>query len=184
MSTRRLPLFALVFAVLGLAACGGGDEPAETPEPTPAPPQTAEPTPAAPTAEPVPAYDGPAFEITMNPVGEQMEYEQKEFTVHPGQTVRITFQNTATNPAMHHNVVVLQADANVNAIGQAAMGAAANDYIPQAQMDQIIAHTPMSAPGETVEVEFTAPNVGDYPYICTYPGHYMTMQGTMHVVAE
>jgi azurin len=55
---------------------------------------------------------------------------------------------------------------------------------PHGRMDDIIAHTPMSAPGETVTVEFTAPAEGDYPYICTYPGHYMTMQGTMHVVSE
>src|SRR5690606_12102015 len=157
MSTRRLPLFPLVFAVLGLAAIGGGDEPGATPEPTPTPPQTPHPTQTHAPNTPAPATDRPTYQITMNPVGEQMEYKQKEFTVHPGQTGRITFQNTATTPAMHHNVVVLQAGANVNAIGQAAMGAAANDYIPQAQMDQIIAHTPMSAPGETVEVEFTAP---------------------------
>jgi len=182
MNTRRLSLLALAFATLSLAACGG-EEPAETTTTVPAP-QTEAPAPAAPAPAPVPTYDGPAFELTMTPVGDQMEYEQTEFTVHPGLTVRITFNNTATNPAMHHNVVVLTQDANVNQIGQAAMGAAANDYIPQAQMDQIIAHTPMSAPGETVTVEFTAPAAGDYTYVCTYPGHYMTMQGVMHVVAE
>jgi azurin len=33
-------------------------------------------------------------------------------------------------------------------------------------------------------VTFTAPAAGDYPYICTFPGHYMTMRGVMHVVAE
>jgi azurin len=181
MYARRLSLFALTLAVLGLTACGG-EEPAEIPEPTPAP-QTAEPAPA-PEPEPVPPYDGPAFELTMTPVGEQMEYEQKEFTVHPGQTVHLTFQNTATNPAMSHNVVVLRDSTRINAVGQAAMGAAATDYIPQNRMEDIIAHTPLSAPGQTVEVTFTAPAAGDYPYICTFPGHYMTMQGVMHVVAE
>ena len=85
MNTRRLSLFALAFAALGLTACGG-DEPVEVTTPAPAP-QTQAPAPAAPAPAPVPAYDGPAFELTMTPVGEQMEYEQKEFTVHPGQTV-------------------------------------------------------------------------------------------------
>ncbi|MGH7283704.1 MAG: plastocyanin/azurin family copper-binding protein, partial [Polyangiaceae bacterium] len=28
---------------------------------------------------------------------------------------------------------------------------------------------------------FTAPGPGKYPYICTYPGHYMTMKGTLEV---
>jgi azurin len=145
MYTRRLPLFALTFAVLGLTACGGGEEPVETPAPTPEP-QAAEPTPPAPADEPVPAYDGPAFELTMTPVGEQMVYEQTEFTVHPGQTVHLTFQNTATNPAMSHNVVVLRDEASINPVGQAAMAAAANDYIPEGQMDRIIAHTPSRSP--------------------------------------
>ncbi len=46
----------------------------------------------------------------------------------------------------------------------------------------ILAHTPMSTPGETVQVTFTAPSEpGTYRYICTYPGHYVMMQGTMTV---
>ena len=32
-------------------------------------------------------------------------------------------------------------------------------------------------------VEFTAPAEGEYTYVCTFPGHYMMMQGTMRVVA-
>ena len=104
-------------------------------------------------------------------------------TVHPGQTVRLTFQNTATNPAMSHNVVVLAQGASVNDVGQAAMSAADSDYIPAEFSDQILAHTAMAAPGETVTVEFTAPAEGEYTYVCTFPGHYMMMQGTMRVVA-
>lgn len=50
-------------------------------------------------------YDGPAFEATITPVGEQMEYEEKRITVHPGQTVRLTLQSAATNAALSHNVV-------------------------------------------------------------------------------
>jgi azurin len=41
----------------------------------------------------------------------------------------------------------------------------------------------MSNPGQTVEVTFTAPSAtGDYPFICSFPGHFATMRGTMHVV--
>lgn len=122
-------------------------------------------------------------EVAIEPVGNQMQYETTEFTVQPGQEVHITFENTATSPAMHHNVVVLNTDDSevVNRVGQAAMTAGEEaDYIPED--DAIIAYTPMSAPGETVEVTFTAPEEpGEYTYICTYPGHYQTMQGTMRV---
>lgn len=178
MTPRHLTLTALAAGALALTACGGGDTAPATP--TDATPTTQT---SAQAAAPVPIYDGPPAEITMTPVGEQMEYEQKEFTVKPGQTVRLTFQNTATMEAMQHNVVVLQQNASVNEVGQAAMSAADTDYIPADFSDQIIAHTSMAAPGETVSVEFTAPAEGDYTYICTFPGHYMVMQGTMRVVA-
>ena len=182
MTTPRLAIFAVAFATITLAACGGGEEPsAPTPEPateevTPTPEPTPEP-------EATVTFDGPAFELTITPVGNEMRFEQTEFTVQPGQTVRITFNNTADNPAMSHNVVVLRSADVINAVGQAAMGASETDYIPAARQDDIIAYSSMAAPGETVEVTFTAPSTaGDYPFICTFPGHYMTMKGTMHVV--
>ncbi len=180
MTLSRLAIFAIAIAASTLAACGGGDESSTT---------TTEPTTeqVAPTPEPAPEPDvqfaGPTFEFAMTPIGNEMQFEQKEFTVTAGQTVHITFNNTADNPAMSHNVVVLRTADAINAVGQAAMGAAATDYIPAARQSDIIAYTPMSAPGATVEVTFTAPGTpGDYPYICTFPGHYMTMQGIMRVV--
>jgi azurin len=40
----------------------------------------------------------------------------------------------------------------------------------------------MSQPGEKVEVVFTAPEeTGEYGYVCTFPGHWATMTGTMRV---
>lgn len=183
MMTPRIPTLALAFG-LALSACGGDDVPVTETAPAPAPvaETSTAPAPAEVAAEVAP-YDGPAFEATITPVGEQMEYATKEITVHPGQTVRLTFTNTATNPAMSHNVVVLAMNASVNDVGQAAMSAAETDYIPADFSDQILAHTAMAAPGETVTVEFTAPAEGEYTYICTFPGHYMMMQGTMRVVA-
>lgn len=184
MMTPRIPALALAFG-LALSACGGDETPAPAADPAPetAVTQTSTDAPPAEVAAEVAPYDGPAFEATITPVGELMEYEQKEITVHPGQTVRLTFQNTATNPAMSHNIVVLAMNASVNDVGQAAMSAADTDYIPAGFDDQILAHTVMAAPGETVTVEFTAPAEGEYTYICTFPGHYMMMQGTMRVVA-
>lgn len=170
--TRLLALLAL----LPLAACGGPEAPA-TPATPAAPAPTAEtPVPAAP-----PAVDGPAAEVTLTPVGNEMKYAETSFTAMPGQTVRLTFTNTADIEAMHHNVVVLYPGTDVDAFGQAAMAAADSDYIPPAKADRVVAHTAMSAPGETVTVEFTAPAAGTYTYICTFPGHYLSMRGTMTV---
>ncbi len=164
-------------AGLVLSACGGGTDESTTTVPVvPA-------TPAAPAASATPpAYEGEAAEITISPVGEEMKYAETEFTVHPGQTVKLTMNNTATSPAMHHNVAVLKSSDDVQTVGTAAASAADTDYIAPRTKSMIIAHTPMSAPGESHEVTFTAPAAGDYPYICTYPGHFISMKGTMHVV--
>ncbi|WP_412069937.1 plastocyanin/azurin family copper-binding protein [Rubrivirga sp. IMCC43871] len=167
----------VVFALV-LAACGGDTAPA--PAEAPAPAASAAPTVAA-TPEAPPAFDGPALEVTLTPVGNTMAFEQTAMTAQPGQTVRLTFNNTADNPAMSHNVVVLHQGADVNAFGQAAMSAEATEYIPAELASQVIAHTAIAAPGETVTVEFTAPAAGTYTYVCTFPGHYMMMTGTLTV---
>lgn len=121
--------------------------------------------------------------ITLHPKGNQMKYRETEFTVAPGQTIELVFENTATSPSMQHNVVVLNTtEAEVfERVGEAGMQAgSANDYVPED--DAIIAYTPMSTPGETVSVTFTVPEqTGDYGYVCTFPGHWATMQGTMRV---
>lgn len=180
----RIRPLALALAALTVSACGGGD--ATTTEPTPEAPAVA--TPAAPalaaeaTAAP---YDGPPAEVTIQPVGNEMRYDTEAFTVAPGQEVHLRLTNVATNEAMRHNVVVLRAGADAAAFGQAAMTAADTDYIPAARAGDVLAHTPMSEPGQTVEVTFTAPAVpGAYPFLCTFPGHLMTMRGTMQVVAQ
>jgi azurin len=168
MYTTKLSTLVLLLATLGLAACGGGtDAPARTDAPATG-------TQAVPASEPI--------EITITPLGEEMRYEQTEFTVRPGQQVRLIFNNTATSQAMHHNVVVVRTRDDINRVGMEGMSAGPeNQYVPDDPA--VLAYTPMAAPGETVEVTFTAPTqTGDYPYICTYPGHYALMQGTMRVV--
>ena len=205
MTTPRLKILPLALATLVFAACGDSEgqeaiasdaEPVELISATdpPSEPDTvvqeADPEVLDSVTDPAPeanavvtvAVDSTTLEVTLSPVGITMAYEQTEFTAAPGQTVHITFNNTADNPAMFHNVVVLRSADIIDAVGMAAMGASATDYIPAAHQDDIIAHTPMSTPGTTVEVTFTAPSAtGDYPYICTFPGHYVTMRGTMHV---
>jgi len=128
--------------------------------------------------------------VTLHPKGNQMKYRETEFTVAPGQTIRLVFDNTATSPSMQHNVVVLASteEGIFQKVGEAGTRAgSSNDYIPQEEslQKQILAHTPMSKPGETVEVTFTVPEAtGEYGYVCTFPGHWATMQGTMHVKEE
>lgn len=118
--------------------------------------------------------------VTIEPVDNQMEYATTEIRAEAGSELTIVMNNTATSPAMHHNVVILQDQEGVKEkVGTAAMQAKENDFIPSEHEDFIIAHTPMAAPEEETEVTFTVPPAGEYPYICTYPGHWQTMQGTL-----
>jgi azurin len=124
-------------------------------------------------------------DVTITPVGNQLEFEQTEFTVPAGEEITLTFNNTATSAAMKHNVVLLTANeaSVVNRVGQAALKAADNEYLPED--DAVLAATALADPGETVTVTFAAPSdPGNYRYICTFPGHYVSMQGTMRVVAS
>jgi azurin len=113
-----------------------------------------------------------------------MKYKQTEFTVTPGATIKLVFDNSATAPSMQHNVVVLNkapSDEVFRRVGEGGMQAgSANEYVPDDSA--VLAATDMSQPGETLSVTFTAPEeTGDYGYLCTFPGHWATMQGTMHV---
>lgn len=174
---RTLTFTLALVLTLGLAACGG-DTQTTTTSPQATTPEAPAATPTAPTA----SEEG-VRTITITPVGNEMKFAQEEITVEAGETVRVVFDNTpATSPAMQHNVVFITDHSEINRVGQAAMEAAANDYVPNDPA--VIAATPLAAPGEIVEVTFTAPETpGDYAYICTFPGHYMMMQGTLKVVA-
>ncbi len=127
-------------------------------------------TTAAPTTE--------ILEVVLTADGNKMAFGTTEFTVQAGQEVRLIFDNTATSPAMKHNVVIVASKDDITRVGQAAMSE--QDYVPDDEA--IIAYTAIADPGDSVEVTFTAPEApGDHPFICTFPGHYMSMQGIMRV---
>lgn len=118
-------------------------------------------------------------------VGKDGMLELETISAEPGEKIRIrlTTQSQLPASAMAHNFILLMLSANVDAFAQAATQARDNDYIPSDMTDQIITHTGLAAGGETVEVTFTVPEkTGDYPFICSFPGHYAAgMEGTLNV---
>jgi azurin len=136
----------------------------------------------APVLAPVASAPSAARRVVIRPVGNQMNFAVTTFRVRAGEQVRLVFENTATVEAMKHNVVILNDMAAIDRVGIAAISAADNDYIPDDEA--ILFHTPLAGPQETVEVTFTAPSEpGSYPYICTFPGHYVLMRGVMTVTS-
>ncbi len=118
---------------------------------------------------------GTSFELS--PKGDEMMFAVSEIKAAAGLT-RITLKNTATLPAMVHNVVIVKAGTQ-DEVGQAAIGAGAgNNWVPQ--HEGVLAASTLTNPGETATVVFDLP-AGEYAFICTYPGHYATMRGTLIV---
>lgn len=157
---------------LMLAGCGKKEESASASTPAAAPAA------AAPASAPA----GSAVEITAN---DAMKFSLARFEVSAGQQVKVTFTNIGTMPkqAMGHNFIVLKKGADLKAFTDAAVMAAATDYIPAAKADQIIAHTKLLGPKQSEELTFTAPSEpGEYPFICSFPAHYIAgMKGVMVV---
>ncbi|MEZ6141190.1 MAG: GDSL-type esterase/lipase family protein [Zavarzinella sp.] len=121
---------------------------------------------------------------------ERMLYTLDQFAVTVGQPVKIVF----TNPdATDHNLVVVQPDA------LAEVGIAANemakdprnansDFIPISKKHLILHYTPMVGATRAQQVavlRFQAPQKpGIYPFVCTFPGHWIVMKGDMVVAKD
>jgi azurin len=55
------------------------------------------------------------------------------------------------------------------------------NYIPATS--KVLYHTVLLEPHTEETIYFVAPTTpGEYTYVCTVPGHFYTMQGTMKVV--
>ena len=127
---------------------------------------------------------GPAI-VTLRPVPHQMLFDLKEFTVRAGGPVEITFENIDVMP---HNVVVTRPGA-LEEVGRAAdaeaernpASAEASGYVPKTPL--VLFKTGLVQPGGTEVLSFGAPKApGLYPFVCTFPGHWILMKGTMRVV--
>ena len=174
---RTLSFFLLFATLIATAGCEGGESGSSE--------FTSDVTSAPDAASASDGANEDVTEVTITPSGNRLTYEQTEFTVPAGEEVTLTFKNTATGTSMMHNVVLLTTDKGSVAtrVGRAGGQAVDNEYIPED--DAVLAHTALAGPGETVTVTFTAPSdPGEYKYLCTYPGHYASMQGTMQVVSS
>ncbi len=121
--------------------------------------------------------------VRLKTVREEMRYDKKEFTVTAGKTIEIVLENP---DAMQHNLVVGKPK-SMEIIGAAAdklitaKDGAEKNYVPS--ISQVIAATPLINPDQTYRLKFTAPSTpGDYPFVCTFPGHWRIMNGVMKVV--
>jgi azurin len=109
-------------------------------------------------------------------------FKQRTLTVRPGEPIKLTFANPDAVP---HNWVLLKPGALERVGGLANRliaepDAALRQYVPKS--DDVLAYTDVTPAGGSFTIYFRAPlEKGRYPYLCTFPGHWMVMNGQMLV---
>ena len=111
-------------------------------------------------------------------------FSPTELTVTAGSKVRLIFENP---DVIVHNWVLIAPNSSeeigtlADKLASQADGAA-KEYLPES--DKILLASKLLAPGASEELVFTAPTEpGNYPYLCTFPGHWRIMQGILKVEA-
>jgi azurin len=116
---------------------------------------------------------------------EQMKYDVTTIPAKRGEQLRIRLTAKGTMPkvVMAHNVVVLKLGTSALKFVTAGATARETEFIADDVKDQVLAKTPLAGAGETVDVTFKVPNApGEYPFVCTFPGHFQAgMTGNLVV---
>jgi azurin len=110
---------------------------------------------------------------------ENMRFDKELFRVRAGKKISLIFKNTGAKSAtsMTHNVVILKNGVDIADFADIAHNAKTEQYVPSSLDSLIIAHTRLVSGGDSDQVEFIIPKPGIYDFICSFPGHWGTMQG-------
>lgn len=132
------------------------------------------------TKQPADWTKGPEQTIVLTPVP-NLKFNITAITAKAGAKIKLTFKNTDD---MLHNVVITTPGSG-NEVGVMALNMGLDGerlgFTPNSP--KVLFHTLLLQPGKTESIYFTAPEKpGEYPYVCTYPGHYLAMRGILKVV--
>lgn len=109
----------------------------------------------------------------------EMAFEPNVITVNKGGFIKLKLINKGTDKMMVHNIVFTK-KGTADEIGVKAIRAGeAKEYIPDDPA--VIAASKLIGPSDSTVLQFKTPEVGSYPFICTYPGHYLKMRGRLVV---
>ena len=123
--------------------------------------------------------NAPVMEVKLEALGNSMDvmsFSTQEIKVKAGTTVKIHFTNTAKDPALKHNFFIVK-NGTMEQVATAGLAAGADkNYIPDDKTN-ILYTSMLLAPGQSEDLTFPAPPVGEYQFVCTYPGHWQKMNG-------
>ena len=120
--------------------------------------------------------------VILRVVKDVMKYDRQLLTAKAGTLLRIVFENP---DFMQHNLIVIK-PGTLNKVGDAADKLAQDpngaklQYVPK--MPEVLASTPLVNPGSKYTLDLRIPATpGDYPFVCTFPGHWRIMNGILRV---
>ena len=123
--------------------------------------------------------------VRIQSLPEQMLFDRKWFAVQAGKPVQIVLANP---DVMQHNLVIGQ-PGSLQEIGTKGTAMPlptdpeAKPYVPDTPL--VLHATRLLSEGDTARLTFTAPaKPGEYPFVCTFPGHWVRMYGVMLVVED
>ena len=113
---------------------------------------------------------------------DNLQFSEKKLQAKPGEVIKLKFVNPDVVP---HNWALVQ-PGRLEQVGDLAnklIGspeAYLKQYVPDS--DAVICFTDIIEPGSEFAIYFKAPEKpGRYPYLCTFPGHWMVMNGILEV---
>lgn len=121
-------------------------------------------------------------EVKIGTLHGQLKYDVESFRVRPGTTVRLTLKNT---DEMQHNLLILvPGEGKPLEVAQRAW-ALGTDAVKKAFVPDgpdVLFHTGVVDPAQSDTITFVTPDKeGNYPFVCTLPGHAFSMKGVMQV---
>ena len=122
-----------------------------------------------------------ATRISITVVPNLVKFDVTRFDVSVGSEVELSFSNPCVLP---HNLVLVKPEAEAPltaAVGAMGLEGMEKHFVPD--VPGILAATKLIQPGKKETLKFKAPEApGEYPYVCTFPGHWFTMRGVMRVL--
>ncbi len=120
---------------------------------------------------------GGGNDLAISVVGDALKFDTAALQASAGSDIKITFNNVST--VNQHNWVLVQAGTK-DEVATAGIGAGAdNDWVPPND-PRVLFNTKLLDPGESAVLEFTL-EAGTYTFVCTFPGHNITMFGEFTV---
>ena len=120
-------------------------------------------------------------DITVSTNGDLLQFDKTDLTVSPRQSLHVIVKNAASkNSGLQHNWVLIKPGRGEQVAADSIKAGVDKGWL--APSDDVLAHTRLLNPGEEETLSLKAPSEkGDYPYICSFPGHSTTMKGILHV---